>query len=366
MSPASTSPSPGRDPLVAVDDLHVEFPTNRGVVRAVTGVSFSLGRGETVGIVGESGSGKSATALALLGLHRGSARVHGSVRLDGQELVGASDGLLRSVRGGRAGMIFQDPLSALHPHYRVGDQIIEAYRTHRGGSKRAARRRAVELLEMVRIPRADRRVDDYPHQFSGGMRQRIMIAMALSCRPDLLVADEPTTALDVTTQAEVLGLLRDLQAELGMAIVLITHDLGVVGEMADQVVVMYAGRVVEQASVESIFSEPGHPYTWGLLGSLVSLDRPRPDRLLAIPGQPPSLVNPPTGCAFHPRCPHAETVGAACQHEIPLLLGTGAGGGTGPGLGNGGGRRVACHLPVERRAELRPAGIGTTSEEVGS
>jgi peptide/nickel transport system ATP-binding protein len=329
------SPQSEGPPLLDVKNLRVEFSTRRGIVRAVEDLSFGLARGATLGIVGESGSGKSATALALLGLHRSrGAKVSGQVRLGGVELVGASDEVLRSVRGGKIGMIFQDPLSALHPLYPVGGQIVEAYQAHRGGSKRSARRRAVEMLELVRIPRAERRVDDYPHQFSGGMRQRIMIAMALCCEPDVLVADEPTTALDVTTQAEILALLRDLQAQLGMAIVLITHDLGVVGEMADNVMVMYAGRAVEMAPVERVFDGSSHPYTWGLLGSLISLDRPRPDRLSAIPGQPPSLINVPTGCSFHPRCSYAERLGGRCQAERPELVAIGSA------------HEVACHLAV--------------------
>jgi peptide/nickel transport system ATP-binding protein len=319
--------------ILDVEGLSVQFATRRGVVRAVEDLSFAVERGQTLGIVGESGSGKSATALALVGLHRGAgAKVTGHVHIDGTETVGATDETLRSVRGGRVGMIFQDPLSALHPLYRVGDQIIEAIRAHQGVSRRQAKARAVEMLQLVRIPRADRRIDDYPHQFSGGMRQRIMIAMALSCRPDVLIADEPTTALDVTTQAEVLALLRDLQGELGMAIVLITHDLGVVGEMADNVMVMYAGRAVEKTTVETIFDGAAHPYTWGLLGSLVSLDRPRPERLSAITGQPPSLINVPSGCAFNPRCAEAEKLGGRCQEQRPELLSIGAR------------HQVACHL----------------------
>jgi peptide/nickel transport system ATP-binding protein len=345
--PADTSVAAATAPaetLLEVRDLHIEFATDRGAVRAVDSVSFTVPSKTTLGIVGESGSGKSATALALVGLHRSrNATVTGEVLLGGQQLIGAPSQVLRAVRGDRIGMIFQEPLSALHPQYTVGDQIIEAYRAHRDVPRRAARRKAIEMLDLVRIPRADRRADDYPHQFSGGMRQRIMIAMALCCDPDLLVADEPTTALDVTTQAEVLALLRDLQQQIGMAIILITHDFGVIGEMADNVMVMYAGRAVETAPAESVFTSPGHPYTWGLLNSMVSLDQPRPERLAAIPGQPPSLIHLPPGCAFHPRCPHAAGLGDRCAEELPELSTVTTQ------------HAVACHLPADDRERIRRA-----------
>jgi peptide/nickel transport system ATP-binding protein len=293
-------------PLLYIRDLRVGFATEGGLLQAVDGVSFDLAAGEVLAIVGESGSGKSVTAQTILGLTRSpNARIEGSVRLGEAELLDAGEARLREVRGERIGMVFQDPMTSFNPVYRIGAQIVEAIRAHRGDvSKADAKARAVELLESVGIPDAVRRVDDYPHQFSGGMRQRAMIAMALALEPEVLIADEPTTALDVTIQAQILRLLEDLNRERDLATILITHDLGVVAEIADRVLVMYAGRVVEEGTLDEIFYDPQHPYTWGLLGSLTRLDRPRPVRLPQIGGAPPSLLELPEGCSFRPRCPH--------------------------------------------------------------
>jgi peptide/nickel transport system ATP-binding protein/oligopeptide transport system ATP-binding protein len=292
--------------LLQVSELRVSFGTEEGTVHAVDGVSFAVDRGEVVAIVGESGSGKSVTAMTLMGLTRSpNARFEGSIQLDGRELLSASDEELRRVRGAEIAMVFQDPMNSLDPVYRIGDQIVEQIRAHdRKISKAAAMDRVVNLLERVGIPRARERVRSYPHEFSGGMRQRVMIAMALSCSPNLLIADEPTTALDVTIQAQILRELRDLRAETGSGIILVTHDLGVVADIADRVLVMYAGRVVETGSLDDLFYDPQHPYTWGLLGSITRVDSDRSQRLPAIPGLPPSLLAPPEGCHFRPRCPH--------------------------------------------------------------
>jgi peptide/nickel transport system ATP-binding protein/oligopeptide transport system ATP-binding protein len=296
--------SPG--PLLSAKDLRVGFATEAGLLQAVDGVSFDLAAGEVLAIVGESGSGKSVTAQTILGLTRSpNARIEGSVRLGDTELLDASEAELRRVRGERIGMVFQDPMTSFNPVYRIGAQIVEAIRAHRDDvSKAKARTRSIELLESVGIPAAARRVDDYPHEFSGGMRQRAMIAMALALEPEVLIADEPTTALDVTIQAQILRLLESLNRERNLATILITHDLGVVAEVADRVLVMYAGRVVEEGTLDEIFYDPQHPYTWGLLGSLTRLDRPRPKRLPQISGAPPSLLSLPQGCSFRPRCPH--------------------------------------------------------------
>ena len=287
--------------LLDVRDLSVSFPTPDGVVEAVRGVSFSVERGKTLGIVGESGSGKSVATQTVAGLTRG-ARIAGQAIFEGRDLLRMSAAELRAIRGPGVGMIFQNPLSSLHPFYRVGWQIEEMIRAHEPATKGRARSRAIELLGLVGIPRPERRVDDYPHQFSGGMLQRAMIAMALALQPRLLIADEPTTALDVTVQAQIVRLLRRLQNEFGMAIIMITHDLGVIAGMADDVMVMYAGQVMEHAPRRGLFKEPSHPYTLGLLGSLPRLDASGV-RLTAIAGQPPSLIRPPAGCPFHPRCP---------------------------------------------------------------
>jgi oligopeptide/dipeptide ABC transporter ATP-binding protein len=292
--------------LLDVDDLHVTFVTEDGLVRAVDGVSFTLDRGEVVAIVGESGSGKSVTAMTLMGLTRSpNARFEGSAKLGDRELVTATEEQLEKIRGKEIAMIFQDPISSLSPVQRIGDQIVEQIRAHEKISKSEAMDRTVELMERVGIPRARDRARAYPHEFSGGMRQRAMIAMALSLSPSVLIADEPTTALDVTIQAQILREISQLSDESDSGIIFVTHDLGVVADIADRVIVMYAGRVVEQGTLDQIFYDPQHPYTWGLLGSITRVDRDPPRRLPAIPGQPPSLVNAPQGCHFRPRCPHA-------------------------------------------------------------
>ncbi len=295
------------EPLLRVEDLRVEFSTEDGVVHAVDGITYQVMQGKTLGIVGESGSGKTVSSLTTLGLTRvQGARVSGRILFEGRDLVALPESELRKIRGNDIAMIFQDPLSSLHPLYTVGRQLTEAMQTHRDMSKQQARSRAVELLELVGIPEPRRRVNQYPHEFSGGMRQRVMIAMALANEPKLLIADEPTTALDVTVQAQILALMERLQRELGMAIVIITHDLGVVAEMADDIAVMYAGRIVETASAQAVFANPEHPYTWGLLKSIPRLDAPRDEALVPIPGTPPSLIRPHSGCHFHPRCYYAQ------------------------------------------------------------
>jgi peptide/nickel transport system ATP-binding protein len=328
--------------MLEVRDLRVQFRTDDGLVKAVDGLSFDLERGRTLGIVGESGSGKSVTSLAIMGLHRGSGtEITGQILLDGEDLVSAKPERVRQLRGSKMAMIFQDPLSALHPYYTVGTQITEAYRVHNKVSRQVARKRAVDLLGRVGIPQPASRVDDYPHQFSGGMRQRAMIAMALSCDPELLIADEPTTALDVTVQAQILDLIVDLQAEFGSAVVIITHDLGVVAEVADEVLVMYAGRVAEGGTATDLFRQPGHPYTWGLLDSMPRLDAARIDRLRPIPGTPPSLINVPAGCPFHPRCTYREqATGGRCDADAPALREITLG------------HRVACHLSPGKQREI--------------
>jgi peptide/nickel transport system ATP-binding protein len=333
---------PGSDSVLEVRDLVVHFPTDDGVVKAVDGVSFAVDRGRTLGIVGESGSGKSVTSLAVMGLHHGSnAKITGQIWLNGEELVSADPARVRELRGSRMAMIFQDPLSALHPYYTVGHQIVEAYLVHNNVSKAVARKHAIDMLGRVGIPNPGARVDDYPHQFSGGMRQRAMIAMALSCDPQLLIADEPTTALDVTVQAQILDLISDLQQEYGSAVVMITHDLGVVAELSDDILVMYAGRVAEYGSAEDIFGRAAHPYAWGLLSSMPRIDEARIDRLVPIEGTPPSLINVPAGCAFHPRCAYASLTGGRSQTEQPLLREVEPG------------HLVACHLTAEQRREIR-------------
>ncbi len=293
------------DRLLDVEGLTVSFLTEDGLVRAVDDVSFTLDRGEVVAIVGESGSGKSVTVMTLMGLTRGpNSRFEGSARLRDQELISAPEEQLEKIRGKEIAMIFQDPISSLSPVHRIGDQIVEQILAHEKVSKAAALDRAVELMERVGIPRARDRIRAYPHEFSGGMRQRAMIAMALSLSPSVLIADEPTTALDVTIQAQILDEIKQLKEQSESGVIFVTHDLGVVADIADRVIVMYAGQVVEQGTLDEIFYDPQHPYTWGLLGSVTRMDREPPHRLPAIPGQPPSLVNPPKGCHFRPRCPH--------------------------------------------------------------
>jgi peptide/nickel transport system ATP-binding protein len=338
--PAPGPAGPG-EPFLDVRDLRVHFPTDDGLVKSVDGLSFHVHRGKTLGIVGESGSGKSVTSMSVLGLHKqGTANISGQILVDGTDVVASSPEAVRRMRGKRMAMIFQDPLSAMHPYYTVGNQIVEAYRIHNNVSKDRARQHAIEMLDRVGIPEPHRRVDAYPHQYSGGMRQRAMIAMALSCDPELLIADEPTTALDVTVQAQILDLIRDLQKEFNSAVIIITHDLGVVAELADDILVMYAGRAAEYGTAEQIFNEPEHPYTWGLLGSMPRIDRARSERLLPIPGTPPSLINVPRGCAFNPRCRFAGLNGNLSTTERPELLESGHG------------HLVACHLPPAKRREL--------------
>jgi peptide/nickel transport system ATP-binding protein len=343
--------------LLEVSDLKVSFATEDGTVQAVDGVSFTVAPGEVVAIVGESGSGKSVTAMTLMGLTRGpNARFEGEARFEGTELVRANDAQLRRVRGAGIAMVFQDPMSSLDPVYRVGAQIVEQIRVHDSKiSKAQAMDRAVELMERVGIPRAADRLRSYPHEFSGGMRQRVMIAMALSCSPHLLIADEPTTALDVTIQAQILDELRQLRAETNAGVILVTHDLGVVADIADRVIVMYAGRVVEEGTLDDIFYDPQHPYTWGLLGSITRIDADRSQRLPAIPGLPPSLLRPPQGCHFRPRCPHAF---AKCT-EVPELAGR---------VADRPESRDRCFLSVEDKRRLRQVGdrIGLAPAEAVS
>ncbi len=292
-------------PLLDVQGLEVQFRTEEGTVHAVDGVSFTLKAGEVLAVVGESGSGKSVTAMTLMGLTRSpNTQFAGAATFRGRDLITASDDELRKVRGNEIAMIFQDPMTSLNPVHRIGAQIVEQIQAHEDVSDAEARDRVVALLERVGIPRARERVDSYPHEFSGGMRQRVMIAMAMSCDPAVLIADEPTTALDVTIQAQILREMRDLRERFGTAVILVTHDLGVVADIADRIAVMYSGRIVETGTVDEIFYDPQHPYTWGLLGSIARIDRPRPDRLPAIPGQPPSLIKRPEGCHFRPRCRH--------------------------------------------------------------
>jgi peptide/nickel transport system ATP-binding protein len=332
---------PAADAYLSVRDLRIQFHTDDGIVKSVDGLSFDVRRGRTLGIVGESGSGKSVTSLGIMGLHRGArAKVSGEVWLDGEELIGADPDKVRRLRGSKMAMIFQDPLSAMHPYYTVGSQIVEAYRVHHKVSRREAAERAIEMLDRVGIPEPRKRFRDYPHQFSGGMRQRAMIAMSLVNNPELLIADEPTTALDVTVQAQILDLIRDLQQEFGSAVIMITHDLGVVAEVADDLLVMYAGRCVERGSAEKVFTEPRHPYAWGLLGSMPRLDRERTDRLNPVKGAPPSLINVPSGCAFHPRCPYAALTGGAADTVVPELREVAPG------------HVVACHLGADERNRI--------------
>jgi peptide/nickel transport system ATP-binding protein len=303
-------------PLLSVRDLAVSFATDEGVVQAVDGVSFDLSAGEVLAVVGESGCGKSVTAMTLMGLTRSpNARFGGTATYQGTELVGAGEHELQRIRGAEIAMIFQDPMTSLNPVMRVGAQIVEQIQEHEGLPDSEARERAIEMLDRVGIPRARDRVDHYPFEFSGGMRQRVMIALALSCDPSILIADEPTTALDVTIQAQILQRIRDLKESMDAAVILVTHDLGVVADIADRIAVMYAGRIVEQGRLDEIFYDPQHPYTWGLLGSITRLDRPRPERLPAIAGLPPSLTDRPAGCHFRPRCPHEF---AQCTQTPPL------------------------------------------------
>jgi peptide/nickel transport system ATP-binding protein len=329
--------------FLEVKNLCVNFPTEDGLVKAVDNLSFSVEKGKTLGIVGESGSGKSVTSLAILGLHKGSkAQVSGQIFVGGVEVNSGSESDIRKLRGNQMAMIFQDSLTALTPFYTIGDQIVEAYQVHNKVSKADGKKHAIQMLDRVGIPEPQKRVDDYPHQFSGGMRQRAMIAMALSCNPSLLIADEPTTALDVTVQAQILELLRQLQKDFGTAIILITHDLGVVAETADDVLLMYAGKAVEYGSVRDVLQKPQHPYAWGLLTSIPRLTGDPEKKLSAIPGIPPSLISVPSGCAFHPRCSYVRTVGAACSATVPDLL----------PVATGAHHLVRCHLDVKNREDI--------------
>ena len=331
------------EPLLEVRDLRVSFRTEDGVIPAVDGVSLSLSEGETLGIVGESGSGKSVTMMSVMRLiNDPNARFEGEVLYKGRDLMKLTPDQMRGIRGSGIAMIFQDPMTSLNPVYRIGWQIAEQIRAHEQMSKQAAHARAIELLTAVGIPHAVQRVNDYPHQFSGGMRQRVMIAMAISCSPDILIADEPTTALDVTIQAQILSLIRKLKDDFGTAVVLITHDMGVVADLANRIAVMYAGRIVEQGSRRDVFYDAQHPYTWGLLGSIARLDRPKPRRLSTIPGLPPSLLRLPPGCAFGDRCAHRFD---RCD-ERPALLDKA-----------GDGHLDACHLDIEKKKSLRETTI---------
>lgn len=304
-------------PLLEVIDLHVTFATDVGFITAVDGISFSITAGERVGLAGESGSGKSVTALSIMGLLRSpSATIEGQVRLLGDDLLGLPERRMRHVRGRRVAMVFQNPLHSLNPAMTIGDQIVESITAHERMPRNQARGRAIELLGRVGIPSPARSADEYPHRFSGGMRQRVMIAMALSCGPDLVIADEPTTALDVTIQSQILDLLASVCDEVGTAVLLITHDLGILARFADRIAVMYAGKLMEEGSVDKLFYGATHPYTWGLMSSLTRLDEPRRSRLSAIEGNPPSPVVVASGCRFHPRCPYCEEV---CIREIPEL-----------------------------------------------
>jgi oligopeptide/dipeptide ABC transporter ATP-binding protein len=329
--------------LLEVRDLKVSFRTEDGLIQAVDGVSLSLSEGETLGIVGESGSGKSVTMMSVMRLiNDPNAHFEGEVVYKGRDLMKLTRDQMREIRGSGIAMIFQDPMTSLNPVYRIGWQIAEQIQAHEQISKRAARARAVELLTAVGIPHAAERVDNYPHQFSGGMRQRVMIAMAISCNPDILIADEPTTALDVTIQAQILSLIRKLKNDFGTAVVLITHDMGVVADLADKIAVMYAGRIVEQGDRRDVFYDAQHPYTWGLLGSIARLDRPKPRRLSTIPGMPPSLLRLPPGCAFGDRCAHRFD---RCDERPALLAKVGDG------------HLDACHLDIEKKKELRETTI---------
>jgi len=327
------------EPLLEVKDLKVHFPTEDGLVKAVDGVSFSISPGETLGVVGESGSGKSVSWLTVMGLvTRKEARISGQVFFRGEDLLKLPPDEMREYRGAKLSMIFQDPLTALNPVHRVGNQIAEMFLTHRDISKKDAFRESVNLLQLVGIPQPEQRARQWPHEYSGGMRQRAMIAMALALNPDLLIADEPTTALDVTVQAQILDLIDRLKDEFEAAVVLITHDLGVVAEHCDDIVVMYAGKAVEYGQRRDIYYDSHHPYTWGLMQSISRIDQPREERLRPIKGQPPSLINVPSGCAFHPRCPYV--MDPICKTDVPALL---------PANGH---HASACHLSLAEKERI--------------
>jgi peptide/nickel transport system ATP-binding protein len=327
------------EPLLDVKDLRVHFKTDDGIVKAVDGVSYSIQPGETLGIVGESGSGKSVSSLAVMGLTDSKyAEISGEVLFQGVDLLKLPQDEMRNIRGSKISMIFQDPMTSLHPFYKVGDQISEAIRQHQNVSKKEAFGQAVEMLGKVNIPRPEERAKQFPHEFSGGMRQRAMIAMALALNPDLLIADEPTTALDVTVQAQILDLIDRLKAEFNAAVIIITHDLGVVAEHCDDIQVMYAGKAVEFGNTDDIYYRPLHPYTWGLLRSIPRLDAEEKEPLHPIQGLPPSMINVPSGCAFHPRCPYIMDV---CRSDVPALL---------PVDGH---HAAACHLSLSDKERIR-------------
>ncbi|GAA2749501.1 MULTISPECIES: ABC transporter ATP-binding protein [Kitasatospora] len=339
---AAGTPAGAGDAFLSVRDLRVRFRTEDGIVKAVNELNFDLEAGKTLGIVGESGSGKSVSNLAVMGLHNPrNTTIEGSIKLEGQELIGLPQRDLEKLRGNKMAMIFQDSLAALSPYYTIGRQIAEPFMKHTGANKKEGRERAIEMLAKVGIPQPDKRVDSYPHEFSGGMRQRAMIAMSLVCNPKLLIADEPTTALDVTVQAQIVDLLKDLQQEFGTSIIFITHDLGVIREIADDVLVMYAGRAVERGTMREILKTPQHPYGWGLLSSIPRINASVDIPLRPIPGSPPSLLNPPSGCAFNPRCEFREQVtGDKCRTERPALE-------------EANGHLSACHLtPAQKQSIL--------------
>ena len=353
MIPISAPPD---RPFLSVKDLHVNFPTEDGLVLAVDGVSFDLEKGKTLAVVGESGSGKSVTAQAIMGLiNKKSAQVSGEIWLEGQDLVPMPQNEVQALMGDEMAMIFQDPMSSLHPFYRIGDQIVEAIRVHRRISKSAARQEVLEMLQHVGIPAAERRIDAYPHQLSGGMRQRVMIAMALINSPQLLIADEPTTALDVTVQSQILELIKRLQGEFGTTVIVITHDLGIVADVADDVAVMYGGRIVERAPSGVLYAEPEMPYTLGLLSSIPRMDRALAERLEPIHGNPPSPINLPKGCVFQPRCKYSDLTGGASLNERPELIESSPD------------HFVRCHLPPELRRRIsREVRAGFTGAPVAA
>jgi peptide/nickel transport system ATP-binding protein len=335
------------EPLLEVKDLKVHFPTDDGLVKAVDGISFKIDRGETLGVVGESGSGKSVTFLTVMGLtNLKTARVEGEIKFQGKNLLELSPEEMQEIRGSRISMIFQDPMTSLHPYYKVGEQIVEAIRTHQEVSKSEAFDQAVEMLRKVGIPRPEDRARQFPHEYSGGMRQRAMIAMALSLNPDLLIADEPTTALDVTVQAQILDLIARLKDEFDASVAIITHDLGVVAEHADDVMVMYAGKIAEYGTRNDIYYKAHHPYAWGLLQSIARLDQAKVDRLRPIQGLPPSLIFVPPGCPFHPRCPYVMDV---CKVEVPELL------------SEDGKHASACHLPLSEKERIFQEEVAVSS-----
>jgi peptide/nickel transport system ATP-binding protein len=326
------------EPLLEVRDLKVHFPTEDGLVKAVDGVSLTLNQGDTLGVVGESGSGKSVTFLSVMGLiSKKTAKIEGEIIFKGQNLLDLPAEEMRNIRGAGMSMVFQDPMTSLHPYYRVGDQIVEAIRAHQPVPKRDAFKQAVDMLKRVGIPRPEERARQFPHEFSGGMRQRAMIAMALTLNPDLLIADEPTTALDVTVQAQILDLIDRLREEFNASVVIITHDLGVVAEHCDNIQVMYAGKIAEFGDRHDVYHGAHHPYTWGLLQSITRMDQPKTERLRPIKGLPPSLIFVPPGCSFHPRCPYVMQV---CRVEVPPLLSA------------DGKHASACHLPLADKERI--------------